>query len=259
MDRTPLATAPSDPVYDDGYPGPFEPAARPDQAATGGPAPHPSEDQADPTPSGDDAPPPDWQDRLTAAERRAMDAEARAQERDRVFAELRRTAQQQQEQTLEQQRALFQQQIANGDLTPDQIQQGNNYFWTHYQTQANEARSYAQQKEKADLLTGFKQHIIREHGLRPDEIPDLDALDGPAAEADPNAYWRTAQRIVANRSRYDALTSRLAALERDQDADARLASRMDSPGPGGAAPVGRPQDDPSSEDAYLSIPWQRRA
>jgi len=204
----------------------------------------PSQQEAESTPSGDDAPPADWRERLERAETTAQAAARRAQEAEQFQADLRRMAQQQQEMTRKQQRQAFLAQI--DDMTPDQIRQEASRHFAEEEARANEARQQAQQIVHRDTVAAFKrEYIAPTYNLTQDEMARLDRYD---FSHDPNQYERLAQDIVAERQKFSTLETRLAAVEREREAEERIDGRYDRVGGSGGGPAfrGNPRLDPSS-------------
>ena len=258
MDRTPPVAQDSD-GQDDLYPGAFPRPDRPDQAADPARGPQGADSPAADAPPPDDAPPEDWRDQIERERQAREAAERQIQEHNRLLAQARQLQEDQQRTTLAQQKAIFRQQLRNGDLTQEQIDQAFAYFDGVAEQRAKQAEERYQQVEHRQNIAGYKQHVIQHFGLTPDEVAELESFDDEAPMA-PNAYWKAGEILARQRTKFAAVNQRLSALERDYDAETRLTSRVDRPGPAGpGAGAPRDQGDPSSEDAYLSIPWQRRA
>lgn len=255
MDRTPYDPDRADALYEE---HPF--AAPPPDAAQRAAEPRdpePSEPQGE-APSGDDTPSVDYAAQLEQERQRREAAERRAQEAEAFQANLRRMAEQHQEQALEQQWATFQQQIP--DLSPEEIARRNNEFRAAFQARERRWREQAEQVTHRDTVEAFKREFVApKYGLTPEELKRLDRYN---FLHDPNQYELLAQDIVAERSRYQTLEQRMAAVERDREAEQHVAAGIHRVGGSGGGPALRdapkPGDPGFADYVYDSTPWTRR-
>lgn len=240
MDQTPFDPTSADASYE-GQPS----VGYPPDAAERAVAPQSHETFApdERTPSGDDAPPADWRDRLGRAEQEAQEAKRRAAEFDRMMAYGKQQYELQQAQDLDRRFETFQHQL--DDLTPEQIRQGNAQFRAEFKAREQRWQQQYQQVEQRTLLTDWQEHLAQEFGLDDASRRRL----SQRGFANPDEYRDYAEEL-ADRQRRDAEIAELRrAVDRDREAEAHIADGRHRVGGSGRGPVlGRDDFDPTAPD-----------